>query len=197
MTVTVQQFIDADYTDMFTDASVRFNQEGIDRLAQRFWRFDITMRGGIFTIRVYLNGVLANVNTSSTVPLVTSSTFLNVRRSPSTLVSSTVSTSWVNVSTGIYTVDLSATVFSAGSHIAEIAAQATYTNPLVSGKTSVITQASASYPQQTILSDWVAESMAFAVNSSGIFLDPDSTNVMVAHQHVDAATWDLAIERPD
>ncbi len=168
------QYIDTEFTDLFTDASARYSQYGVDSLSQQAWRFDITERRGVFTIRAFLNGVLTNVNASSTTPLSQSATLFNVTRSPSTAVASVAASAWVNVSTGIYTVDLSATTFVTGSHIAEVIASTTYTNPTVTSKTSVITALSASYAQQTLTSIWTAESMPFAISTDGQFADAEA-----------------------
>ncbi len=163
-----QKIDTSEFVDQFTDGTVRYSQSGIDRVARSTWSFSLAQKDEIYTIRVFQNSILANVNAASVTPLVLAQTKLEAYNG-ATSVASIPSTSWVNVATGVYTVDLSSLIMGDGAYSVELKAQATFTNPVVTGKTSVITDATASYPSEVILVNWIAASYGVAV---GYALDP-------------------------
>lgn len=155
------QFIDADFTDQFTDASVRYSFDGIQRLSMQNWKASVTVDAvtKIATIRVFFDNVLTAVNASKPYSLKLAGTLLRVRSPPDAAVASVAASSWVaTAATGVYQVDLSA-LLTSGVYVVEVVMQTTFTNPAQTGKTSVITGASASYPAtQTHEPSWVAAS---------------------------------------
>jgi hypothetical protein len=167
------QKIDQDLVDQFTDSSVRYAAEGIQRRAQTQWRASVGVRRKTATIRIYFEGALTAVGASKPIPLDTTATVLRVRRSPDVSVGSVAASAWTaDPTTGIYTVDLSSLDWStAGLYVVEVVMQGSFTNPAVSGKTSIVTDASASYPQETLIVTWVAASWALVVNPDGEFAD--------------------------
>jgi hypothetical protein len=154
-----QKIDTSEFSDQFTDGTVRYSTSGIERVAKNNWSFTLGYADGVHTIRVYQNGILTDFNAASTTPLSQTNTALKIYKSPNTLIASYSATEWSKQSTGVYTV-AETNSFLDGAYVIELEAQASFTNPVVSGKTSVLTDASASYPSEIITVKWISSSIS-------------------------------------
>jgi hypothetical protein len=167
----MSQFIDSYFADQFTDGTVRFASAGIRDLATSNWRATLAQIEGAFTIRVYFDGVLTDVDAPKPVGLVPSEVALMLYDSVGVLSETLPFSGWSEVSTGVYTATSGGV--SSGSHNCEVGLRATFSNPAVSSKTSVITDGTSNYPAETILVDWIACSMGVEVSLQGKFSGDD------------------------
>jgi hypothetical protein len=167
----MSQFIDSYFADQFTDGTVRFASAGIRDLATSNWRASLAQSEGAFTIRVYFDGVLTDVDAPKPVALVPSEVALKLYDDSGALSETLPFSGWVAIATGVYTATSGGVA--AGSHNCEVGFRATFSNPAVSGKVSVITDGASNYPGETILVDWIASSMGVEVSSSGTFSGQD------------------------
>lgn len=163
------QKIDTYLTDQFTDNSIRYNSAGIRDLATSQWRATIGFKDGVASVFVYFNGTLTDVDASKPVPLVTANTKVQVINSAGSVLGSSSFSSWTKVSTGIYTINLSGLAWTVDRYGLECIFQASFTNPSVSGKTSIITDTAANYPAETITVNWTPVAIAVAYNDLGDF----------------------------
>lgn len=157
------EYIDSDYVDIFTDGSARYSRDGIQRLAMQNWVLMVILKDRVGFVKVQFDGVNTDIDASKPYPSnLTSTVFRLIRIHPTTgtvtVVRSTAASSWTKIGTGIYKVDFSTDDWGQNENYALEAIMAVdYTNPSVSGKTSVITASSASYPTESFTVTWCAD----------------------------------------
>lgn len=161
--------IDNDYVDFFTDNSVRYSRDGIQRLATQNWRATVAMKDKVAVVGIYYDGTLTPYSANKPVPLSASSCILRVRLAPNGIVAQIPASSWTTtVQSGVYNIDLSSYSWAAsGAYVVEVVLEATYQNPAVSAKTSVLTDTIATYPEEVVHVAWTAVSMPVVVTSDG------------------------------
>lgn len=164
---------DRDFSDVFTDGSVRYSQDGITRLSKQNWIASLSIQNKIATIRLYYDNVPIDVGSLRPFRLDTTNTLLRAVGNPNTTIASVPATSWVSAgATGVYTVDLTGSSWATVTrYTVEVVLATTYTNPAVSGKTSKVTGLPATYTAETLRASWVAES-APEVNSQPVAKTP-------------------------
>lgn len=146
------QKIDTYLQDQFTDGAIRYTAAGIRDLAVSQWKFALAVSVDTALIGVWFDGSPTNADASKPVGLVTAGLSVVVFDDNGATLSTYPFSGWTNLSTGRYQQAITDT----RPQGARIDARASFTNPAVSGKTSVVTDGAASYGAETITVDWVA-----------------------------------------